>query len=321
MSHKELFKMLSNVDEGPMLDFLAGMGVIATEQQCEFCGGNMKRVKDGKTWYWRCSRRVNGVKCNRGKFGVRSGTFVGDSKLAIQHILWFVWHFVHRLSEAQCKQYMSVGQVTNVTVVNWYRACREVCTTWITKHAPKLGGFGKIVEFDESFFAGAPKYGRGRAKGWKDEDEWVFGLVERGTLNCWLEQVDKSRSRKVLLPIINERCKDGTIFCSDTWGAYHKLSEHLQLEDTLQYPVNHKQNFVNPQTGAHSQTVENMWSHCKQYLPAHGMQPKDLSTYLGAFMWHRYAKQHNLDLFKFFLQCAAEVKPFPQKALPVAQLL
>ena len=49
MSHKELFKMLSNVDEGPMLDFLAGMGVIATEQQCEFCGGDMKRVKDGKS--------------------------------------------------------------------------------------------------------------------------------------------------------------------------------------------------------------------------------------------------------------------------------
>ena len=104
MSHKELFKMLSNVDEGPMLDFLAGMGVIATEQQCEFCGGDMKRVKDGKSWYWQCSRRANGVKCNLGKFGVRSGTFVGDSKLAIQHILWFVWHFVHRLSKAQCKQ-------------------------------------------------------------------------------------------------------------------------------------------------------------------------------------------------------------------------
>ena len=52
MSHEELSKLLSNVDEGPMLDFLAGMGVIATEQQCEFCGGNMKRVKDGKSWYF-----------------------------------------------------------------------------------------------------------------------------------------------------------------------------------------------------------------------------------------------------------------------------
>ena len=86
MSHKELFKMLSNVDEGPMLDFLAGMGVIATEQQCEFCGGDMKRVKDGKSWYWQCSRRANGVKCNLGKFGVRSGTFVGNSKLACNSI-------------------------------------------------------------------------------------------------------------------------------------------------------------------------------------------------------------------------------------------
>ena len=79
---------------------------------------------------------------------------------------------------------MSIGQSNQKTVVNWYAQCREVCTTWIHKHAPKLGGFGKIVEFDESFFAGAPKYGRGRAKGWNDQDEWVFGLVERGTLKC-----------------------------------------------------------------------------------------------------------------------------------------
>ena len=236
----------------------------------------------------------------------------------MQNILWLVWHFVHRLSESQCKQYMSIGQSNQKTVVNWYAQCREVCTTWIHKHAPKLGGFGKIVEFDESFFAGAPKYGRGRAKGWNDQDEWVFGLVERGTLKCWLEQVHKSRSRKVLLPIINQRCNDGTIFCSDTWGAYHKLSDHLQLEDTIHYPVNHKKNFVNPGTGAHSQTVENMWSHCKEFLPTHGMRPKDLGSYLGAFMWFRYAKERNLDLFTFFLKCAAELHPFPVKKLPNA---
>ena len=91
------------------------------------------------------------MKCNRGKFGVRSGTFVGDSKPAIQHILWFVWHFVHRLSEAQCKQYTSVGQVTNVTVVNWYRACREVCATWITKHAPNLEGLEGLLNLTNRF--------------------------------------------------------------------------------------------------------------------------------------------------------------------------
>ena len=117
----------------------------------------MKRVKDGKNCFWCCSRRVDGVKCNRGKFSVREGTFLGDSKLSIQNILWLVWHFVHRLSESQCKQYMSIGQSNQKTVVNWYAQCREVCTTWIHKHAPKLGGFGKF-------------------------DEWVFGLVERGTL-------------------------------------------------------------------------------------------------------------------------------------------
>ena len=39
------------------------------------------------------------------------------------------------------------------------------------KNTPKLGGFGKIVEMDGSYFAGVPKYGKGRRLGagtWTD---------------------------------------------------------------------------------------------------------------------------------------------------------
>ena len=59
----------------------------------------------------------------------------------------------------------------------------HVCLKSYKRHSCELvpcmlRGFGKIVEFDESFFAKAPKHGPGHAKGWKDEDEWVFGLVE-----------------------------------------------------------------------------------------------------------------------------------------------
>ena len=47
------------------------------------------------------------------------------------------------------------------------------------KNFEPLGVFCKIVEIDESFLPGAPKYGRGRGQGdaWYDEDHWVFGLI------------------------------------------------------------------------------------------------------------------------------------------------
>jgi hypothetical protein len=154
LSHDALSKMLSDEDETNMLDFLVSMGVLAYEQQCEFCGGAMKRVKDGKNWFWRCSRRVDGVKCNRGKKSIHDGTFLDNSHLSIQAIIWIVWHFVHKLSENQYKQYTNMGQKSETTVVTWYRFCREMCTEWFWKpeSTPKQRGFRQIVKMDGSFF-------------------------------------------------------------------------------------------------------------------------------------------------------------------------
>ena len=62
---------------------------------------------------------------------------------------------------------------------------------------------------------------------------------ERGSLDAIIEQVPSNNSRKVLIPIIDKHCLDGTIFCSDGWKAYDKLKEHIQLNDCLHFPVNH----------------------------------------------------------------------------------
>jgi len=98
------------------------------------------------------------------------------------------------------------------------------------------------------------------------------------------------------------------------------LAEHLDIEDVLHYSVNHSKNYVDPDTGAHTQTIEGLWSHVKDYLPSHGMKPCDLVSYLGAFMWVRYCKQRKLDKFIYFLKCAAEIRPptYFQK-LPIAE--
>ena len=109
------------------------------------------------------------------------------------------------------------------------------------------------------FFPARPKYNRGRRlgeTGWKDDEKWVFGLTERGSLDAIAVQVPSSRNRKVLLPIIKKYCKEGTIFCSDGWKAYNKLEQHLDLEDIIHYPVNHSNNYVDPVTRAHTQTIE-----------------------------------------------------------------
>ena len=98
-------------------------------------------------------------------------------------------------------------------------------------------------------------------------------MTPRGSLDVLIKQVASNRSRDVLLLIIDEHCLPGSIFCSDGWKAYNKLSEHLQLEDVDHFPVNHSENFVDPESGAHTQTIEGVWRHCKDFLPSFGLKP------------------------------------------------
>ena len=320
-SYDKFMDLINPINDAQLVKLLTEIGTVAASNTCLLCGGSMRMMKDGEHWFWVCMRRVDGVKCNKGKKSIRTGTIFGNSQLRTQEILQIIWHFVHHLSENQCVQYTKLSSKNNTTIVKWYRFCREVCTDWFWKaeNTPKLGGFGKIVEMDESFFPGVPKYNKGRRLGenaWKDDEKWGFGLVERGSLDSIIVQVPFNRSREVLIPIIDQHCLDGTVFCSDGWKAYNKLKEHLQLEDCLHFPVNHSKNYVDPATGAYTQTVEGMWNHCKTFLPSFGMKPKELRTYLGAFLWTRYCKQRRLDMFTHFLKCAAELHPPLTNTLP-----
>ena len=71
---------------------------------------------------------------------------------------------MHHLNEKQCAQYTNISDKSNHTVIKWYKFCRQVCTEWFwdSNNTPKLGGYGKIVEMDESFFPGCPKFNKGR---------------------------------------------------------------------------------------------------------------------------------------------------------------
>ena len=329
LSYDALQNLLRPENDIQLLNLLTDVGMIAKSRQCQFCGSYMRRKKDGEHWFWICTRTTGGKKCNRGKKSIRNGTIFDNQMLTIQQILFIFWHFVHHLSIKQCAQYTNISDRNNTSVCKWYKFCRELCTEWFfdAKNTPKLGGFGRIVEMDESYFPGKPKYNRGRRLGesesttWGPDDKWVFGLTERGTLDAIAVQVPPNRTRAMLLPIINRHCNEGTIFCSDGWKAYHKLADHLDLEDVLHYSVNHSKNYVDQETGAHTQTIEGFWRYAKSYLPAFGMKPKDLNTYLGAFCWYRFCKQRKLDQFVHLLRCISELRPIKTFQLPVAQML
>ena len=105
------------------------------------------------------------------------------------------------------------------------------------------------------------KYHRGRYI----EGQWIFGGICRETKACFLFPVER-RDKDTLLPIIRAHILPGTRVMSDMWKAY----DCLQDEGSVHLTVNHSLNFVDPDTSAHTQGIENRWWCVKRGLPRTG---------------------------------------------------
>ena len=121
------------------------------------------------------------------------------------------------------------------------------------------------VEIDESKF-GKTKFNRGRFI----EEQCVFGGICRQTKACFLVPVGQ-RDKDTLLPIIRAHILPGTCVMSDVWKVYASLKDggYTRLR------VNHSLNFVDPDTCAHTQRIENTWWGIKRSMPRIGTS-KDL---------------------------------------------
>ena len=70
---------------------------------------------------------------------------------------------------------------------------------------------------------------------------------------------------------------------SDLWKAY----DCLKNEGYDHLTVNHSLNFVNPDTGAHTQGIENTWWGVKRSFPRTGTSKELFDGYLQEYMWRQ----------------------------------
>ena len=154
------------------------------------------------------------------------------------------------------------------------------------------------MEIDETVVV-RRKYGVGRIV--EKNNVWLFGGVERGNNgNCFLVPLEgQQRNATTLLPLIQQHIRPGTEIHSDSWAVYNGI---LALsEGYIHHKANHKENFVAPQTGAHTQTVENQWRLVKEkFKRQFGVGRGTYDTYFPEFMWRKKFGDPNEVFFNFW---------------------
>lgn len=147
---------------------------------------------------------------------------------------------------------------------------------WLeNKH--QIGGNGIIVEIDEAKF-GRRKYNRGRLI----TGQWLFGGIERHTKKMFVIPVP-SRKSDVLLPLIRKYIAAGSIIYSDCWKAYDQIDKTIYQHGV----VNHSKNFVDPDTGIHTQNIERLWRDIRGNIPRYGRREYHFEYYLAEFAFKR----------------------------------
>ena len=276
-------------DNYGLILWLQDKGILGNfEGGCKRCSqGRIALKKDSSYgrdgFVWRCTKKECGY-----KISVRAGSWFERSHLTLQQVVKLTYYWVYKTRQETVRRELRIG--CEETLVDWYNLCREVCSEVLIKEDAQIGGTGKIVEIDESKF-GKRKYHKGRRK----DGVWVFGGIERDTKNCFLVSVE-DRSADTLIPIIKKHVLPGTTIISDCWKAYSKLEEEGFQHQT----VNHSKEFINKETGAHTNTIESTWRAVKTSLPKHGTVKSLYDTYFVEYIFRKRYLNSATDQFLAF---------------------
>ncbi|KAF0753353.1 DDE Tnp IS1595 domain-containing protein [Aphis craccivora] len=203
--------------------------------------------------------------------------------LIIVHSFTYLW--TKSVSLSFLSEELGIAQHT---AVDWAYFDREVVFDGMIIHHEKNGNY-YLYKFQNEEWV-KRKYHRGHAV----EGQWIFSGTQRDNGACFLIPVEK-RDKETLLAIIKEWVLPGTQIISDCWK---KCTLSIYFSVSRFY---HSVNFQDPNTGAHTSTVEGIWRHAKASLSQYSRKKHFYGGYMAKFIFFNKCRILNLDpIIEFF---------------------
>ena len=126
---------------------------------------------------------------------------------------------------------------------------------------------------------------------------WIFGGICKDQDNAIFVRIVPDRKRETLFPIIQECIAPGSMIHHDDWKPYRTIHQIPVVPPYQHEVVVHAHNFVDPDTGAHTQSIESAWNRMKLKLKNMlGCKRTVLDSYLDEFMWwHLHARDQTVE--------------------------
>ena len=279
------------------IDLLRSKNLLKSNVTC--CGTNSHLNIDSKCSdgiIWKC------YTCKKKK-SIRDGSFFQNSHLSLVKLLHIIFLFAANVSVTAASKLLK-GSVSRKGMIQWYAYIRDICSHYLVNNDFMLGGRHTVFvsECDESMLGSSRKYNRGYIRGIQ---QWIFAAVCRTSKLCKIRLVD-DRKRTTLDPIITSWITPHSTIHTDQARVYTYLSQTTYTHHT----VCHKENFVDPVTGTHTNNIENVFSNLKAHLKAmRGVYKTVLPAHIDEFLyrWNRPKLAGTSDIFELLLQDIAAV--------------
>lgn len=139
--------------------------------------------------------------------------------------------------------------------------------------------------------------------GWK----WVVGIYNGPGRVRFLRV--PNRTSRTLTAIIAHYCEPGSVVHTDGWRGYNALEDNGFVREV----VLHKENYVDPISGAHTLGIERAWVEVKAWWRRSPGNSQMLQAHLDGIAWRCLHREHKNtpDMYDRFLDAVRSVHVCP----------